>query len=70
LDLQHWKVENCLELLDTAYKYNLKRLKQLATELLFPNVRQAVEAIKNKPLDSIDNIPQDVRELLLLGIQL
>jgi hypothetical protein len=28
---------NCLELLSTAYKYNLKQLKKLTAEILYPN---------------------------------
>jgi hypothetical protein len=34
-------VATSLELLDTAYKYRLERLKQLATEVIFANVYQA-----------------------------
>jgi hypothetical protein len=30
-------VDNCLEMLDTAYKYNMKDLKRLSADLLVPN---------------------------------
>jgi hypothetical protein len=34
-------VSTSIELLDTAYKYNLERLKQLAKDVIFANVYKA-----------------------------
>ena len=56
-------VRTCLQLLDTACKYNLKQLKKLATDLLVPNKWQAMENIKNLA-DVTSNLPLIVLEML------
>ena len=59
-------VTNCLQLLDTAYKYNLKQLKKLANDILVPNRRHVMVEVQKNLADvtSISNIPPCVLELL------
>ena len=57
-------VNNCLQMLDTGYKYNLKQLKKLATDILVPNRREVLDEVQDNLADVTGNIPQGVRELL------
>ena len=56
-------VTNCLQLLDTAFKYNLKQLKKLATDILVPNRLQVLDKIQNLA-DVTRNIPPSALEML------
>jgi BTB/POZ domain len=35
--IRQLSVDNCLQLLDTAFKFNIEKLKRLATDLSVPN---------------------------------
>ena len=57
------RVDNCLELLNLAYKYNIKPLKRQAIDLLVPNRKQVLAKVQNLSA-ACGSIPQDAWELL------
>ena len=57
------RVDNCLELLNLAYKYNIKPLKRQAIDLLVPNRKKVLAKVQNLSA-ACGSIPQDAWELL------
>ena len=56
-------VENCVQMMNTAFLFNIPTLKKKALDLFLPN-RETVLANKDGWQDKIANIPQCVQELL------
>jgi hypothetical protein len=55
--------ENCLKMLNTAYKYNIKNLKQRCNEVFVANKKEILETTKNMTA-VVSHVPALVVELL------
>ena len=61
-------MDNCLESLNTGYKYNLKELQRKSCEVYMKNKSKVLEVTKNVET-IVKDVPDEVQDILGLKIE-